>query len=87
MLDLISVGYKEKIMSNQQNDKLWEYVNDMRNEKAVVLDDDLPDWEAEHETEDGKPLDGLFNSPLKAVDQLQAFAKDLTKKYGKKEVV
>lgn len=34
-------------------DKLIEFKNDVRNEKAIVLDDDLPDWEADHEDEEG----------------------------------
>lgn len=33
--------------------KLIEFKNDVRNEKAIVLDDDLPDWEADHEDEEG----------------------------------
>lgn len=35
------------------DDKLQEYISDVANEKAIVLDDDLPDWEADHEDEEG----------------------------------
>lgn len=35
------------------DDKQQEYINDVRNEKSIVLDDDLPDWEADHEDEEG----------------------------------
>lgn len=38
---------------DNMDDKQWEYLHDLQNEKKIVLDDDLPDWEADHEDEEG----------------------------------
>jgi hypothetical protein len=40
-------------LNDKEFEKEYEFKNDVRNEKAIVLDDDLPDWEADHEDEEG----------------------------------